>query len=392
MRALDRPRASPPLIERLRNMQRTALSIANRLVVKIGSSLITNHGEGLDQNALNTWCADIAELQESGKQMVLVSSGAIAEGCKRLGWKKRPAAVHQLQAAASVGQMGLCQAYETAFQQFGVRTAQILLTHDDLSNRTRYLNARSTLTTLINLGVVPIINENDTVVIDEIRLGDNDTLAALVTNLIEADALLILTDQAGLFTADPRRNPAATLMNTVSAEDPALETIAGGAGSAVGTGGMLTKVLAAKRAARSGAHTVIAYGREPHILSRLSQGEDIGTLLQPGTTRLAARKQWLANHLTLSGRIFIDAGAAQAIRNKGSSLLPVGVIAVEGQFLRGEAVACIGPTGEEIGRGLVNYSSDEARLVVSKPNTNIETLLGYQMEPELIHRDNMVIF
>ncbi|GGY10082.1 glutamate 5-kinase [Paludibacterium paludis] len=363
---------------------------AGRLVVKVGSSLVTDNGRGLDMAALHRWATEIAELKRRGKQVVLVSSGAIAEGCQRLGWASRPRAVHELQAAAAVGQMGLCQAYESAFRQHGLGTAQILLTHEDLADRTRYLNARSTLTTLLNLNVVPIINENDTVVTDEIRLGDNDTLGALVTNLIEADALIILTDQQGLFSADPRKHPDARLIATARAGDPALEAMAGGAGSAVGTGGMLTKILAAKRAAHSGAATVIACGREPHVLSRLADGECIGTQLEATTTRLAARKQWLADHLKLSGALHLDEGAARAIRERGTSLLPVGVTAVDGEFLRGEAVACLDPSGQEVARGLVNYSSDEARQILGKATRDIEAVLGYLVEAELIHRDNMV--
>ncbi|TDR80324.1 glutamate 5-kinase [Paludibacterium purpuratum] len=364
---------------------------ASRIVVKVGSSLVTNDGKGLDLAALGRWAEEISELKRRGKQVVLVSSGAIAEGCQRLGWATRPKSVDQLQAAAAVGQMGLCQAYESAFRAFGLGTAQILLTHEDLADRTRYLNARSTLTTLLNLNVVPIINENDTVVTDEIRLGDNDTLGALVTNLIEADALVILTDQIGLFSADPRKDPQARLIEDATAGDPQLEDMAGGAGSKVGTGGMLTKILAAKRAAHSGAHTVIACGREPHVLSRLADGEHIGTQLQAVTSRLAARKQWLADHLKLSGRITVDAGAARAIGEKGTSLLPIGVVSVEGDFLRGEAVACIDPQGHELARGLVNYSSDEARQLIKVATRDIETVLGYIGEPELIHRDNMVL-
>ncbi len=363
---------------------------ANRLVVKVGSSLVTDNGRGLDMAALHRWATEIAELKRRGKQVVLVSSGAIAEGCQRLGWANRPRAVHELQAAAAVGQMGLCQAYESAFRQHGLGTAQILLTHEDLADRTRYLNARSTLTTLLNLNVVPIINENDTVVTDEIRLGDNDTLGALVTNLIEADALIILTDQQGLFSADPRKDPQARLIQFGAAGDSALEAMAGGAGSAVGTGGMLTKILAAKRAAHSGAATVIACGREPQVLSRLADGECIGTQLAAATSRLAARKQWLADHLKLSGALHLDAGAARAIHERGTSLLPVGVTAVEGDFLRGEAVACLDPSGQEVARGLVNYSSDEARQILGKATRDIESVLGYLVEAELIHRDNMV--
>ncbi|MDC7702425.1 glutamate 5-kinase [Vogesella indigofera] len=363
---------------------------ATRIVVKVGSSLVTNDGKGLDMSALARWAAEIADLKRRGKEVVLVSSGAIAEGCQRLGWAKRPKAVHELQAAAAVGQMGLCQAYESAFREHGLKTAQVLLTHEDLSDRLRYLNARTTLSTLLALNVVPIINENDTVVTDEIRFGDNDTLGALVTNLIEADSLVILTDQQGLYTADPRKHPDAAFVHEAEAGDSKLEEMAGGAGSSVGTGGMYTKIIAAKRAARSGAATVIACGREANVLSRLADGEAIGTQLNAPTTRLAARKQWLADHLQLSGKVVLDAGAALAVRAKGTSLLPIGVIAVEGSFLRGDAVVCVDEQGAEVARGLVNYSSEEARLIMRKATRDIEGVLGYLIEPELIHRDNMV--
>ncbi|MCW3481745.1 glutamate 5-kinase [Neisseriaceae bacterium JH1-16] len=368
----------------------SVIHTASRLVVKVGSSLVTNDGKGLDLGALARWAAEIAELKRRGKEVVLVSSGAIAEGCQRLGWSRRPKAVHELQAAAAVGQMGLAQAYETAFREHGLKTAQVLLTHEDLADRTRYLNARSTLTALLALNVVPIINENDTVVTDEIRFGDNDTLGALVTNLIEADALVILTDQQGLYTADPRKHPDAEFVHEAEAGDAALEEMAGGAGSSVGTGGMYTKIVAAKRAARSGAATVIASGREVNVLSRLADGEGIGTQLVAPTNRMAARKQWLADHLKLTGRLVLDDGAALAVREKHTSLLPIGVIGVEGDFLRGEAVACVDGTGREVARGLVNYSSDEARLIMKKPTRALEETLGYLVEPELIHRDNMV--
>jgi glutamate 5-kinase len=368
----------------------SVIHAATRIVIKVGSSLVTNDGKGLDQAALARWAAEIADLRRRGKEVVLVSSGAIAEGCQRLGWATRPKAVHELQAAAAVGQMGLAQAYESAFRSHGLKTAQVLLTHEDLTDRTRYLNARSTLTTLLALNVVPIINENDTVVTDEIRFGDNDTLGALVTNLIEADALIILTDQQGLYTADPRKNPNAEFVHEAEAGDARLEAMAGGAGSSVGTGGMLTKILAAKRAARSGAATVIASGREANVLSRLADDEAIGTQLIAPTSRIAARKQWLADHLKLTGRLILDAGAARAVRTVGASLLPIGVIGVEGDFLRGEAVACVDEAGHEVARGLVNYSSDEARLIMKKPTREIEAVLGYLVEPELIHRDNMV--
>jgi len=364
---------------------------AKRVVVKVGSSLVTNDGRGLDHAAVARWAGEIAQLSRGGRDVVLVSSGAIAEGMLRLGWQKRPRAIHELQAAAAVGQMGLVQAYEAAFAQYGLHTAQVLLTHDDLADRRRYLNARTTLTTLLALGVLPIINENDTVTTDEIRFGDNDTLGALVTNLIEADVLVLLTDQAGLYTADPRRDPSATLVQTATAGDPALEAMAGGAGSAMGLGGMLTKVLAAKRAARSGASTVIASGREPDVLTRLAAGEAVGTALIAATGSLAARKQWLADHVRLAGRLQLDAGAVRALTREGKSLLPIGVVAVEGDFDRGEVVGCFAPDGREIARGLVNYAAGETAKILRKPSAEIESILGYVDEPELIHRDNLVL-
>ena len=367
------------------------MQAARRIVVKIGSTLITNHGAGVDHAQIRDWVSQIAQLRTSGVEVLLVSSGAIAEGMQRLGWKMRPHEVNQLQAAAAVGQMGLVQVYESAFREHGVGTAQILLTHDDLADRKRYLNARSTLATLLDLGVVPVINENDTVVTDEIKFGDNDTLGALVANLIEADHLVILTDQQGLFTADPRKDAHAMLIPEARAGDPTLETMAGGAGSALGRGGMLTKVLAAKRAALSGSDTVIAYGREPEVLLRLIRGEPIGTRLVAEATGLQARKAWLAVHLKTSGRLTLDAGAARALRQGGKSLLAVGVSAVDGEFDRGAVVACIDPAVLELARGLVNYSSTEARKIARRPTSEIEALLGYIAEPELIHRDNLVL-
>ncbi|HTO47822.1 MAG TPA: glutamate 5-kinase [Burkholderiales bacterium] len=369
--------------ERVRN--------AKRLVVKVGSSLVTNRGEGLDLVAMGNWAYQIAQLRVAGKEVVLVSSGAIAAGMQRLGWEKRPHAMHELQAAAAVGQMGLAEAYEGCFRKHSIRTAQVLLTHADLADRSRYLNARSTLRTLIGLGVVPVINENDTVVTDEIRVGDNDTLGALVANLIEAEVLVILTDTAGLFTADPRRDPAATLVREARAGEPALEEMAGGAGSALARGGMLTKVLAAKRAARSGAHTVIASGQEPDVLLRLAAGEAIGTLLYADTAPLAARKQWLADHVQVAGRLVLDAGAVRALATGGKSLLPIGVKRVEGEFERGGVVACVAADGREVARGLVNYSAAESRRILGRPSSEIENALGYVDEPELIHRDNLVL-
>ena len=363
---------------------------ARTLVVKVGSSLVTNEGRGLDAGAIGRWAAQVARIHAQGRRIVLVSSGAIAEGMQRLGWARRPHAMHELQAAAAVGQMGLAQCYESCFRSHGLHSAQVLLTNADLADRQRYLNARSTLRTLLGLGVIPVINENDTVATDEIKLGDNDTLAALVTNLIEADALVILTDQAGLFDADPRRNSSAKLVEQADANDPALEALAGGAG-ALGRGGMLTKVLAARRAARSGAHTVIASGAEPEVLVRLANGERIGTLLTARTVPLAARKQWLADHLSVSGRVRLDDGAVKALTRDGKSLLPIGVTEVGGDFERGEVVACLDPSGREIARGLANYSAAEARRIIRKPSAEIEAILGYVDEPELIHRDNLVL-
>jgi glutamate 5-kinase len=368
-----------------------SLKNAKVLVVKVGSSLVTNEGRGLDAAAIARWAAQIARLAAMGRRTILVSSGAIAAGMQRLGWAKRPRTMHELQAAAAVGQMGLVQCYESCFREHGLHTAQVLLTHADLADRQRYLNARSTLRALLELGVIPVINENDTVVTDEIKLGDNDTLGAMVANLVEADALVILTDQAGLFDADPRRAADARLIEKAKAGDAALEAMAGGTGSALAKGGMLTKVLAAKRAARSGAHTVIASGREQDVLVRLAQGEAIGTLLEASTAPLAARKQWLADHLTVGGRLLLDAGAARALARDGKSLLPIGVLEVKGEFQRGEVVGCIDPDGREIARGLVNYSAEEARRVMRRPSAEIESILGYMDEPELIHRDNLVV-
>jgi len=369
---------------------KSAVSKAQRIVVKVGSSLVTNEGRGLDLAAVAHWAAQIAALHAQGKQVVLVSSGAIAEGMARLGWARRPSAMHELQAAAAVGQMGLIQAYEVAFAQHGLRTAQILLTHEDLADRRRYLNARTTLYTLLGLGAVPIVNENDTVVTDEIRLGDNDTLGALVTNLIEAEALVILTDQAGLYSADPRSHPAAELIAVAKAGDPALEAMAGGAGSGIGTGGMLTKVLAARRAANSGGHTVIASGREPEVLLRLARGERIGTELRASAGVRSARQRWLVNHLRLRGRVVLDEGAVRALTQGNKSLLSIGVVGVEGEFERGDVVACVDGHGVECGRGLINYSATDTRRIMRQPSSRIAEILGSMSDPELMHRDNMV--
>ena len=370
---------------------KTELTLCKRIVVKVGSSLVTNQGAGLDTQAIGNWAQQIATLRQTGHEVVLVSSGAIAEGMQRLGWKKRPHAVHELQAAAAVGQMGLVQVYESCFRKHSLHAAQVLLTHADLADRERYLNARSTLRTLLSLGVIPVINENDTVVTDEIKFGDNDTLGALVANLIEADVLIILTDQAGLYTADPRQDSNATLLSTAQAGDEKLEAMAGGAGSHIGRGGMITKVLAAKRAARSGAHTAIASGHERDVLLRLLQGEAIGTLLTASTLTLAARKQWLADHLQVTGKLVLDAGAAKALRSEGKSLLPIGVKKVIGEFERGAVVTCMDEAGLDIARGLTNYNAEEARLIAQHPSKEIETLLGYGGDAEIIHRDNLVL-
>jgi glutamate 5-kinase len=372
-------------------VQPNRIASATTLVVKVGSSLVTNDGRGLDAAAIARWAAQIAQLRALGKRCLMVSSGAIAEGVQRLGWTKRPHAINELQAAAAVGQMGLAQCYETCFRGHGLATAQVLLTHADLADRQRYLNARSTLRTLLELGVIPVINENDTVVTDEIKLGDNDTLGALVANLVEADALIILTDQAGLYDADPRKNPHAKLIQNHAAADPALEALAGGTGSALARGGMLTKVQAAKRAARSGAHTVIASGRESDVLLRIARGERIGTLLTADTLPIAAKKQWLADHLSMAGSVVLDDGAVKALASGGRSLLPIGVTGVAGEFERGAVIACRDTQGREVARGLVNYSAAETRQIMRKPSAEIEAILGYVDAPELIHRDNLVL-
>jgi len=367
------------------------LKQARRIIIKVGSSLVTNQEQGLDHVTLTCLAAQIAKLKQDKKEVVLVSSGAIAEGMQRLNWKKRPHALHKLQAAAAVGQMGLIQAYESCFREHKLQTAQLLITHEDLSNRKRYLNARSTLTTLLSMNVVPIINENDSVATDEIRFGDNDTLAALITNLIEADVLVILTDQAGLFTADPRIDAQARLLNAAMVEDPTIEIMAGGVGSTIGRGGMLTKINAAKRAARSGAHTIIASGHEANVLVRLAQGEAIGTQLLTKTMKLVARKQWLADHLQTQGKITLDVGAVKALTVEGKSLLPIGVINTNGDYERGEVVNCIDLEGREIARGLINYSATETKKISRCPSSQIESILGYVDQPELIHRNNLVL-
>lgn len=372
-------------------MKRFDLNQIQTVVIKFGSSLVTNEGHGVDIRALSAWAKQIATIRAKNIQVILVSSGAIAEGMKRLGWTKRPQALHELQAAAAVGQMGLAQAYEEAFLPLGIQTAQILLTHDDLSDRTRYLNARSTLRTLLNNHVIPIINENDTVTTDEIKLGDNDTLGALVTNLIEADALIILTDQDGLFDCDPRHHPEAKKIGMISANHPELLAMAGGAGSQLGTGGMYTKVKAAQRAALSGAVTYIASGFTDDILMQLWNGHHVGTLFTPDRTRLTARQQWMMGQIQISGNLVVDAGAARALKNNHSSLLPVGCIDVDGCFNRGALVVINDESGHPIARGLVNYSSHEIKKLCREPSKNIISILGYMVEDELVHRDNMVI-
>lgn len=369
----------------------SVLQRARRIVVKVGSSLVTNEGRGVDADAVGHWCRQMAALAGEGRELVMVSSGAIAEGMKRLGWSVRPKEIHELQAAAAVGQMGLAQIYESKLREHRMGSAQVLLTHADLADRERYLNARSTLLTLLSHRVIPVINENDTVVNDEIKFGDNDTLGALVANLVDADALVILTDQRGLYSSDPRKDPAARLIDEARAGDPELERMAGGAGSSIGRGGMITKVLAAKRAASSGANTVIAYGRETDVLLRLAAGEAIGTTFVAATPKLAARKQWMADHLQLRGAVVVDEGAARKVRDEGKSLLPIGVTEVQGEFQRGDVIAVRTLAGLELARGLANYDSSQARLIARKPSSEFERLIGYTGEPEMIHRDNLVL-
>lgn len=369
---------------------REALTRTRRCVVKIGSAVITNAGQGLDAEAIAGWAAQIARLRSQSVECVVVTSGAVAAGMQRLGRTQRPRALHELQAMAAVGQMSLVQVYESAFQKFSLHAAQVLLIHDDFTDRQRYLNARSTLRTLLDYRVIPIINENDTVATEEIRFSDNDTLAALVANLVEAELLLILTDQQGLYERDPRDCPDAALVSEGVAGDAKLLDMAGGSGR-LGRGGMRTKLMAAEKAARSGAATVIASGRLPEVISRVLSGEVIGTYLRPAQGRLAARKQWLAGQLQVRGKLVLDAGAAKAIISGGKSLLPIGVTGIEGVFERGEIVACVDGAGREVARGLVNYSAEEARRIIGQPSERIESILGYVDEPELVNRDNLVL-
>ena len=372
-------------------MNRQIAKDAKRWVIKIGSALLTNDGAGLDRNAIDGWVEQIAALLADGKEVVLVSSGAIAEGAVRLGWKTRPNSIHELQAAAAVGQMGLIQAYESSFKRFDHHTAQILLDHDDMASRQRYLNARGVLQTLMNLGVVPIVNENDTVVTDEIRFGDNDSLAALVANLIDADMLVILTDKDGLYSANPDTDPGATLISQTMATDPSLDALAGGSTGTLGRGGMITKLQAARLAARSGCNTIIVGGRNANILHAVAAGDEVGTQLSADQKPLAARKQWLAGHLQVKGQLVLDAGAVKVLTEQGRSLLAVGVSRVIGTFTRGELVSCVDSNGTEIARGLVNYNSDEAERIKGQSTESISEILGYREDDELIHRDNLVV-
>ncbi|MBV1915892.1 MAG: glutamate 5-kinase [Pseudomonadales bacterium] len=370
---------------------RSQLKKAECWVIKIGSALLTDNGKGLDEIRLADWIEQIAAIKSSGADVVLVSSGAVAVGMSQLGIEHRPGTVHELQAAAAVGQAGLVNIYQQNFRTHGVNTAQILLTHDDLSNRKRYLNARATVAQLLKMGVIPIVNENDTVVTDEIRFGDNDTLAALVSNLIGAEVLVILTDQDGLYTADPRVNPEATFVDRVWADDSALDSIAGGSHGALGRGGMITKIQAARTAARSGTTTLIAGGRIPQVLSCIHRGEEVGTELVPKTDPMTSRKLWLAGHLQTRGTLILDEGAVGVLTRGGKSLLPVGVKSVEGAFVRGDMVVCRDESGREIARGIVNYSQEESCKIIGLASDLITDRLGYSAEPELIHRDNMTL-
>ena len=369
---------------------RDCIKNSKRWVVKIGSALLTANGNGLDKEAIALWVKQIVHQLESGIEIIIVSSGAVAEGMSRLSWIERPNSVHGLQVAAAVGQTGLVQAYESQFQEFGRNTAQILLDHDDISNRERYLNVRNTLQELIKLGVIPVINENDTVATDQIRFGDNDTLAALVANIIDADLLVILTDQDGLFDADPRKNPNANLVTNGNSQDESLLELAGSS-STLGRGGMITKLKAAKLAARSGANTVIAGGRVNQILSRLSEGEELGTMLISDKEPIAARKQWLVGRLKVCGSLTLDLGASKMLTNHGKSLLPVGVLSIKGTFYKGDLVTCVDEKGLEIARGLVNYNSEESTKILGKSSEMIADELGYCDAEELIHRDNLVL-
>ncbi len=370
---------------------RDQIPATRRWVVKIGSALLTGDGQGLSREVLAGWVDQMADWVRSGRELVLVSSGAVAEGMSRMGWKQRPSSLHQLQAAAAIGQMGLVRAWESCFLRHQLHTAQVLLTRDDLADRGRYLNARSTLRTLLDLGVVPVVNENDTVATDELRFGDNDTLAALVANLIEAEVLVLLTDQRGIFDGDPRRHPQAHLIRETRVDNPQLDEVAGGSGSGLGSGGMVTKVRAARLAARSGTSTIIAAGAEPRVLTRLAAGEDLGSLLVPVQGAQTARKRWLAGHLQLRGRLTLDSGAVRVLKESGRSLLAVGVKAVEGDFGRGDVVSCVDERGREVARGLVNYDAQETARIQGQPSTRFEDILGYIDDQELIHRDNLVL-
>jgi glutamate 5-kinase len=372
-------------------LDRQKIANSRRWVIKVGSSLVTAKGLGLDHAAIGDWCAQIAQLRQSGKQIVLVSSGAVAEGMARLGMKKRPTVIHDLQATAAVGQMGLVRAYEDEFKKHGLHAAQILLTHEDVADRGRYLNARGTFNTLLELGVVPVVNENDTVATDEIRLGDNDTLGALTVNLIEGDLLVILTDQEGLYDADPRNNPEAKLISEAELSDVRLAGMAGDSKGELGRGGMRTKLSAAYTAARSGAATVIAHGRKPEALLQIARGETIGTLLKPADAPMAARKRWIAGQMQLRGKLWLDEGAVKVLRGAGKSLLPVGVKRLEGEFERGDLVACVDPDGREIARGLVNYAMADAHKILGVKSDDLAARLGYTGDAELIHRDNLVL-
>ena len=364
---------------------------ARNWVVKVGSALLTDHGTGISADALDEWCRQIARLSTAGKRVVLVSSGAVAEGCRRLGFDVRPRTIHELQAAAAVGQSGLIEAYEQAFRRYERRIALVLLTHDDLADRERYLNARTTLNTLLDFGVVPIVNENDSVATDEIKLGDNDTLAGMVTSLLSADLLVLLTDREGFHEADPRTHPEAPVVREAPAADKRLEAMAGAVAGSLGRGGMVTKLAAARSAARSGAHTVIAHGRAKDVLLRLAGGENVGTLLTADLAPLDARKRWIAEQLRAKGELCVDAGARHAIIHRGVSLLPAGVTDATGAFRRGDMVRVLDPDGVEIAKGLANYDAVEVRKLIGRKSADIESVLGYVDEPEVVHRDNLVV-
>jgi glutamate 5-kinase len=367
------------------------LKKVRRVVVKIGSSLISSKRHGLDEKRLAAYASEAARLRKSGREIVLVSSGAIVSGLEKLGVRDRPKGLREKQAAAAVGQCRLMWAYEKSFDARGLKVGQVLLTQEDLRDRKRFLNSRNTLSTLLELGVIPIINENDTVAVEEIQFGDNDHLAASVAHLVDADLLIILSDVEGLYTENPRRNPEARLISTIAEITPEIEARAETTAGEEGVGGMASKILAAKKVAALGVPTVIASGREPRVLSRILQGDSIGTIVLPRDQRLNSRKHWIAHTLPSKGRLVLDDGAVEAIVRRGKSLLPAGIRGVEGRFEAGDAVTCADRTGREVAKGLINYASPEMTRIQGAHTADLQKILGRKDYDEAIHRDNLVI-